>query len=185
MTISITDDYVGGGIIASSTSAVNYVDIPMSLFTSGFGSSSFNTQLQLRMNPTSSGPRLRMQLLDSGGSTTRYDYSIHYVYGNNRGASSAVYQDNVDIGILPVYNQNGFNGVNTLIRVNTPDSWVASKAPMIRIDTHFLYSSLITHIRSVFIPYYPQAVTAVATIRLFFDNTSSANVATYELRAGV
>ena len=186
MGVAINDDYVGGSSIASSTSAVNYVDVPLSLFTSNtYGTASFNTQFLLRAKPAYSGARFRVQLLDSGGSVTYFGYQIFYMYQNSYGATSSTYSSAVDIGALPVYNRPGFEGVNALIRVNAADAWGASTAPMVRIDPHFYYSNYVTQTRCSIMPYYNTAPTAVSTLRFYFDNTSGANVGTYNLYAGV
>ena len=184
--INIEENYVGGGSIASSTSAVNYVDVPMSLLTTSYyNDAAFNTQFLLRIKPTYNGPRLRVQLLDSSGGITYFSHSMHYTYGSSYGATSSTYGSDVDVGALPVYNKLGFEGMNVLIRANAAGSWFASNAPMVFIEPQFFYSTQVVHTRLCIAPYYNTAPTAVSTLRFFFDNTSGANVANYNLYAGV
>lgn len=184
--INIEENYVGGGSIASSTSAVNYVDIPMSLLTtSSYNPASFNTCLHLKMTPNSNGRRLKLQLLDGSNSLTYFTYQNTYTYTNALNAAYSGYVSEVDLGVLPVYNKTGFDGANIQFYISSPNAWSASASNMIRVDTHFYYSTYIVQTQGCITPYYNSAPVTVSALRFFYDNTSNANVGTYTLYAGV
>lgn len=184
--INIEENYVGGGPIASSTSAVNYVDVAMSsLDTSTYYPASFNTCLHLKMKPSYSGQRLKIQLLDGSNNTTNFTYQTIYSYTSSVSATYSAYVTEVDLGVLPVYNKTGFDGANIHFYVSSPDLWGASVSNMIRVNTHFYYSNYIVQTQTSITPYYNSTPVTVSALRFFYDNTSSANVGTYTLYAGV
>ena len=143
MVVSVNNDYVGGNSIASSTSAVNYIDVPMTLLTSNTNAkASFNTFFHLKMKPNSSGRRLKLQLLDGSNNLTNFTYHTTYAYTSSNTATYSNYVSEVDLGVLPVYNKTGFDGANILFSISSPDLWGASVSNMIRVDAHFYYSKL-------------------------------------------
>jgi len=165
-----------------STSAVNYVDVPL---THGSGDDySYNSTFHLRMTGTSSGHRTYVQWVNSGGSTINFAYTQYYQYSTSSGVLQANNQSSKELSVLPVYNLTCMNGANLLINITKPP-WGNTTSPTVRIRQSHYYSNLVIYTDTLMMPEYNNAPTQPNAVRIYYNNTSSANTASYELYSGI
>lgn len=182
--INIEENYVGGGSIASSTSAVNYVDVPMSLLTtSSYYPATLNTQFLLRTEPNISGRYLYTQILDSSGVAQAFTFHKFRRYGSGYNAASSGSTTSFAT-YYPVYLNTGYRGINVLINAKSV-STNGVDAPTIYMMQDYQYGSTTPMTEHVTIQPRYNAAMSWATIRFYFDNTSGAYVGNYDLYAGV
>lgn len=182
--INIEENYVGGGPIASSTSAVNYVDVPMSLLTtSSYYPATLNTQFLLTMQPNVSGRYLYTQILDSSGVAQSFTFHKFRRYASGYNANSSNNTTSFE-SYYPVYNNTGYKGINILINAKSVSSG-GNYAPTIYMMQDYQYSSSTPMTEHVTIQPRYNAAISWATIRFYFDSPSGAYVGNYDLYAGV
>lgn len=139
MSITVDQDYVGSttAISTSGTTAVNYVDVPLTTANSGTGYG-FNSCFHLHMRDSSNAStRYKMSAVNSSGTDQTLQYAGYYCANGSISALAATMTSTVNITSFPPDDyQTTIRGAHFLIRT-IPNTWAANNTPSVYVKVYY------------------------------------------------
>jgi len=141
MSITVDEDYVGTTtpISTSGSTAVNYVDVPLTTANSGTGYN-FNSRFYLQTRDVDNvGSRIRFSAVNSSGTNQTLWYQYYYSTGTSFASNSGILSSYVNITtFLPDDYGAHYKGQQFLIST-IPNTWAANNSPSIYIKAFYNY----------------------------------------------